>query len=127
VKRIAAGVLFLRPGILYWLKSRVSDRRMLTPLLHAYQEGQHAVMRGAQYPILNLSTEARREIFDRLERAAAESPTDLRAVNLGYLLRNGVELPRHQGLAGRAIRQCKERSEDRKGGERCQGARFWRL
>jgi DNA repair photolyase len=71
VKRTAAGVLFLRPGILYWLKSRVSDRRMLALLLHAYQEGQQAVMRGAQYPILNLSTEARREIFDSLGRAAA--------------------------------------------------------
>ena len=71
VKRTAAGVLFLRPGILYWLKSRVSDRRMLALLLHAYQEGQQVVMRGAQYPILNLSTEARRQIFERLERAAA--------------------------------------------------------
>jgi hypothetical protein len=28
-------------------------------------------MRGAQYLILNLPTEARRQIFDRLERAAA--------------------------------------------------------
>jgi DNA repair photolyase len=71
VQRTAAGVLFLRPGILYWLKSRVSDRRMLALLLHAYQEGQQVVMRGAQYPILNLSTEARRQIFERLERAAA--------------------------------------------------------
>ena len=71
VRRIAAGVLFLRPGILYWLKSRVADRGMLESLLHAYQGGQQTVMRGAQYPILNLSTEARREIFDRLERAAA--------------------------------------------------------
>jgi DNA repair photolyase len=71
VKRTAAGILFLRPGILYWLKSRVSDRRMLALLLHAYQEGQQVVMRGAQYPILNLPTEARREIFDRVERTAA--------------------------------------------------------
>jgi DNA repair photolyase len=70
VKRTAAGVLFLRPGILYWLRSRVLDRRILAPLLHAYQEGQQVVMRGAQYPILNLSTEARRQIFERLERAA---------------------------------------------------------
>jgi hypothetical protein len=71
VKGTAASILFLRPGILYWLKSRVSDRRTVVLLLHAYQNGQQAVMRGAQYPILNLSTEARREIFDRLERAAA--------------------------------------------------------
>lgn len=71
VGRIAAGVLFLRPGILYWLKSRVSDKGMLQSLLHAYEGGQQTVMRGAQYPILNLSTEARREIFDGLGRAAA--------------------------------------------------------
>jgi DNA repair photolyase len=70
VERIAAGILFLRPGILYLLKSRVSDRRMLESLLCAYQRGQQTVMRGAQYPILNLSTEARREIFDRVGRAA---------------------------------------------------------
>jgi len=71
VQRTAAGVLFLRPGILYWLKSRVSDRGMLALLLHAYQGGQQVVMRGAQYPILNLSTEARQQIFERLEHAAA--------------------------------------------------------
>jgi DNA repair photolyase len=78
VRRIAAGVLFLRPGILYWLKSRVSDRRMLESLLHAYQGGQQTVMRGAQYPILNLSTEARREIFDGLGRAAAAHGIEVR-------------------------------------------------
>jgi len=78
VKRIAAGVLFLRPGILYWLKSRVSDRRMLALLLHGYQEGKQAVMRGAQYPILNLSTEARRQIFERLEHAAAAHGIEIR-------------------------------------------------
>jgi DNA repair photolyase len=71
VKRAAAGVLFLRPGILYWLKRRVSDRRILESLLHAYEGGQQMVMRGAQYPILNLSMEARRDIFNRLDRAAA--------------------------------------------------------
>jgi DNA repair photolyase len=71
VRRIAAGVLFLRPGILYWLKSRVADRRTLALLLHAYQDGQQTVMRGAQYPVLNLPTEARHEIFDRLGKAAA--------------------------------------------------------
>jgi DNA repair photolyase len=71
VRRIAAGVLFLRPGILYWLKSAVADRQTLGRLLHVYQGGQQTVMRGAQYPVLNLPTEARREIFDRLGRAAA--------------------------------------------------------
>jgi DNA repair photolyase len=78
VRSIAAGVLFLRPGILYWLKSRVSDRRMLESLLRAYEGGQQTVMRGAQYPILNLSTEARRQIFDRLEHAAAAHGIDVR-------------------------------------------------
>jgi DNA repair photolyase len=78
VRRIAAGVLFLRPGILYWLKSRVSDGRMLESLLHAYRGGQQTVMRGAQYPILKLSTEVRQEIFDRLGRAAAAHGIEVR-------------------------------------------------
>jgi DNA repair photolyase len=78
VKRTAAGILFVRPGILYWLKSRVSDRRILALLLHAYQEGEKAAMRGAQYPILNLPTEARREIFDSLERAAAAHSIEIK-------------------------------------------------
>jgi DNA repair photolyase len=69
VKRAAAGVLFLRPGILYWLSRRV-PREMLVPLLEAYQEEERAVMRGAEYPIQNLGLERRREIFDRLQEAA---------------------------------------------------------
>jgi DNA repair photolyase len=69
VKRAAAGVLFLRPGILYWLSRRV-PREMLAPLLAAYREEERAVMRGAEYPIRNLGLERRREIFGRLQEAA---------------------------------------------------------
>ncbi len=69
VTRLAAGVLFLRPGILYYLKKNVSDE-MLAPLLAAYREEDQAVMRGAVYPIQNLSEERRREIFARLHDAA---------------------------------------------------------
>jgi hypothetical protein len=69
VKRAAAGVLFLRPAILYWLNKRV-PREMLAPLLEAYREGEAAVMRGAEFPIQNLSLERRREIFARLQKAA---------------------------------------------------------
>ncbi|MBI1886062.1 MAG: radical SAM protein [Chloroflexi bacterium] len=68
VKRAAAGVLFLRPGIIYWLTRRV-PRDMLAPLLAAYRE-EEAVMRGAEYPIQNLPSGRRREIFARLEKAA---------------------------------------------------------
>ena len=69
VKRVAAGVLFLRPGILYWLTRRV-PREMLVPLLKAYRSGEEAVMRGAQHPIQNLALERRSEIFARLREAA---------------------------------------------------------
>jgi DNA repair photolyase len=69
VKRAAAGVLFLRPGILYWLSRRV-PREMLAPLLAAYREEERAVMRGAEYPIQNLGLGRRREIFGRLQEAA---------------------------------------------------------
>ncbi len=69
VERVAAGALFLRPGISYWLSRRV-PREMLTPLLAAYRDEEQAVMRGAEYPIQNLPLERRREIFARLREAA---------------------------------------------------------
>jgi DNA repair photolyase len=69
VKRAAAGVLFLRPGILYWLQRRVPGE-MLAPLLAAYLEKGQAVMRGAEYPIQNLPLERRRGIFAQLQEAA---------------------------------------------------------
>jgi len=69
VKRVAAGVLFLRSGISYWLSRRVPPE-MLAPLLAAYREEEQAVMRGAEYPIQNLSAERRRGIFARLQEAA---------------------------------------------------------
>jgi len=69
LKRVAVGVLFLRPGISYWLTRRV-PREMLAPLLAAYRKGEESVMRGAAYPVQNLSSERRREIFARLQEAA---------------------------------------------------------
>jgi hypothetical protein len=69
VKRVAVGVLFLRPGILYWLSRRVL-REMLAPLFAAYREEERAVMRGAVYPVQNLALERRSEIFARLQEAA---------------------------------------------------------
>jgi len=68
VKRVAAGVLFLRSGISHWLSRRVPGE-MLAPLLAAYREEEQAVMRGAEYPIQNLPLERRREIFSRLQEA----------------------------------------------------------
>jgi DNA repair photolyase len=70
VKRAAAGVLFLRPGILYWLQRRV-PRKVLAPLLAAYNQEEQSVMRGADYPIHNLPLNRRRDIFARVREAAA--------------------------------------------------------
>jgi DNA repair photolyase len=78
VRRVAAGVLFLRPAILYWLKRNVTDRRMLALLLDSFRDGQDAVMRGAEYPIRNLSLEGRREILARLEKIAAAHGIELK-------------------------------------------------
>ena len=70
VKRAAAGVLFLRPAIAYWLRRNISDPKVLGPLLDAFRADEQAVMRGAVYPIQNLPVEARRKIFDLVETAA---------------------------------------------------------
>ncbi len=69
MSRAAAGVLFLRPAISYWLQRRVPGK-MLAPLLAAYREEEHAVLRGGEYPIQNLPLERRREMFARLQEAA---------------------------------------------------------
>lgn len=70
VKRVAAGVLFLRPAILRSLQRSVPDGAMLTPLLDAYRGRQSAVMTGSPCAIETLPREARREIFARLREAA---------------------------------------------------------
>jgi len=69
VKRAAAGALFLRPGISYWLSRRV-PKETLAPLLAAYREEEQAVMRGAEYPIQNLPLARRSEILARLQEVA---------------------------------------------------------
>jgi DNA repair photolyase len=78
VRRVAAGVLFLRPAILYWLRRNVTDRGVLALLLNSFRDGQEAVMRGAEYPIRNLSLEGRREIFTRLEEITAARGIELK-------------------------------------------------
>lgn len=70
VTRAAAGVLFLRPGILYSLRKQVPED-MLTPLLAAYRGEERTAMRGADYPINNLPAGRRREIFERVQETAA--------------------------------------------------------
>jgi hypothetical protein len=70
VTRAAAGVLFLRPGILYWLRKRIPEG-ILVPLLAVYGQEERAVMRGAAYPIYNLPSERRREILERVQGVAA--------------------------------------------------------
>jgi DNA repair photolyase len=69
VKRVAAGVLFLRPGILYWLVRELPGE-MLARLQSAYRNGEQAVMRGAAYPVQNLSLERRGQIFALLQEVA---------------------------------------------------------
>jgi DNA repair photolyase len=70
VKRAAAGVLFLRPAIRQSLERNGAEREMLVPLFDIYREEQQTVLRGAEFPIQNLSSERRREIFARLQDAA---------------------------------------------------------
>lgn len=69
VKRAAAGVLFLRPGISHWLAKR-APKQMLERLLAGYQEREQAVMRGGEYPIQVLPAQRRRAIFGGLQEAA---------------------------------------------------------
>jgi DNA repair photolyase len=77
VKRVAAGVLFLRPAIRRSLTRSISDRQMLVRLLDAYRDKEQMVMRGTELPIQNLPAEARREIFARLQRAAESHGIEL--------------------------------------------------
>jgi len=69
VTRAAAGVLFLRPGILCRLRKAIPGD-MLAPLLKAYEQESQTAMRGADYPIYNLPLERRREILERVQEAA---------------------------------------------------------
>lgn len=78
VKRVAAGLLFLRPAIRQSLTRSISDREMLAPLLDAYRDKEQAVMRGTELPIQNVPVEARREIFVRLRNAAEAHGIELR-------------------------------------------------
>jgi DNA repair photolyase len=71
-KRAAAGILFLRPGILYWIKRDVKDRVLLNTLLNAYQEPTWKAMRGSPWPIQSLRGDSRAMIFDRM-RSVADS------------------------------------------------------
>ena len=52
------------------LPTLTDDPEVLAPLLTAYREEEQAFMRGGQYPIQNLRTDRRREIFARLQDAA---------------------------------------------------------
>lgn len=70
VTRAAAGVLFLRPGILYSLRRQIPGD-VLAPLLAVYKDEERTAMRGADYPINNLPAERRQEIFGRVQEAAA--------------------------------------------------------
>ena len=42
----------------------------MAPLLKAYRNGEETIMRGAIYPVQNLSLERRSQIFVRLRQAA---------------------------------------------------------
>lgn len=72
VSRAAAGVLFLRPGIVYWLKRNVKDRALLRRLLAKYESKEAALMRGSPWPIDSAPAELRASIFERV-RAAADA------------------------------------------------------
>ncbi len=77
VKRAAAGVLFLRPGILHWLKRSVKQRELLDPLIEGYQAASWKNMRGSPWPVQSAPAEIRAAIFERLETAANAASIDL--------------------------------------------------
>jgi hypothetical protein len=77
VKRVAAGVLFLRPAIVQSLRGNVSDKEMLATLIEAYRDKERMIMRGTDLPIQNLPAEARRRIFLRLQHASESHGVEL--------------------------------------------------
>jgi hypothetical protein len=78
VKRAAAGVLFLRPGIRYWLKRDVRDASLLSPLLKVYEQAEDSRMRGSPYPVQSAPAEIRRAILERVRAAALAHGIELR-------------------------------------------------
>jgi len=78
VKRAAAGVLFLRPGIRYWLRRDVRDASQLSSLLHAYEQAEDTHMRGSPYPVQSAPAEVRRAILERVRAAALTHGVELR-------------------------------------------------
>jgi DNA repair photolyase len=77
VKRVAAGVLFLRPAIAESLRRNVPEKEMLARLLAAYQQRERIGIRANGSSVQTLPLEARRRIFARMREAAAPHNIEL--------------------------------------------------
>ncbi len=77
VKRAAAGVLFLRPGILYWLRHNVRQWELFDPLIENFRASSWKNMRGSPWPVQSAPAEIRAAIFERLKAAASAAGIDL--------------------------------------------------
>lgn len=77
VKRVAAGVLFLRSAIVESLRRNVPDKEMLRRLFGAYQKKERIDIRGNGSSVQALPLVARRQIFVRMREAAAAHNIEL--------------------------------------------------
>jgi len=72
VRRIAAGVLFMRPAIISSLRRRVRRKEMLDLLVTAFGSGMRLGIYTGKSSVTALSTERRREIYDRVKAIARD-------------------------------------------------------
>ncbi|HEU4758881.1 MAG TPA: radical SAM protein [Dehalococcoidia bacterium] len=70
VKQAAVGILFLRPGILYWLRRNLKGSEVLNTLLENYQASTWQAMRGSPWPVQSAPADVRSAIFERIRSAA---------------------------------------------------------
>ncbi len=72
VKRAAASVLFLRPGIAESMKRTVADKTILMELFRYYTDSNRLAVRAERSSVIALSQELRQEILDRVRCTAKE-------------------------------------------------------
>lgn len=77
VKRAAASVLFLRPGIVGSLKRHLPDEEALQALLAHYNEAKRLPIRAEHSSVTTLPAEARTAIYQRVELIAKEHLIEL--------------------------------------------------
>jgi DNA repair photolyase len=70
IRRIAAGVLFLRPVVTRSLRWRLRDREMLRRLTQEFARGSRLGIYAGRSAVTALPAQRRRELFSRLQRIA---------------------------------------------------------